>query len=183
MESLPISLIDRKYVDSLVFLSRRLSKLNAPWTIGGDLGEALRTVRVNPDSVEIITSKSGAEQIFEAVKEYRPNEIVFQTEKLPRDAIVEGKTLPIYMQSHYFEFTVDSTKVKVYGDLQYRIDNWDWGDVLQFSPSPVYVMGEKVDAIPLLDKYDMYMKLGWVDRAEKVKKVLDRQKYRRFPQS
>ncbi len=38
----------------------------------GDLSEALRTVNVDPESIEIVCSKHDAEKIFQAVQDLDP---------------------------------------------------------------------------------------------------------------
>ncbi len=84
-----LSIIPQKYIDALLALHARLEDKNIGWSISGDLGEELRTINVNPDCLEILTSKDGAEQIWEAMKEFNPTTIAFQTQQLSRNAIVE----------------------------------------------------------------------------------------------
>jgi len=169
-----LSIIPQKYIDALLALHARLEDKNIGWSISGDLGEELRTINVNPDCIEILTSKEGVEQIWEAMKEFNPTTIAFQTQQLSRNAIVEEKEYPVYVQSHYFDFSIDMTKVKVHGDLQYRIDTWDWGDKLEFTPEYTYLVGKKIAVVPLSLKYELYQMLGWTDRAEKIRQVLER---------
>ncbi len=168
-----LSIIPQKYIESLLWIHARLENKNVNWAIGGDLGEQLRTVNVEPQLIEIITSKEGAQKIAEEVKELVPTEIAIQTKQLTRNAIVNGIEYPVYFQSHCFDFNIKSTKVKVYGDLQYRIDSWDWGDKLDFTPEYVYLVGTKVAVVPLALKYEIYQLLGWTDRAEKIRRVLE----------
>ena len=58
---------------------------------------------------------------------------------------------------------------KVHGDLQFKVDDWDWGDVLEFDPEYVYVVGAKIAVVPLSVKYELYRSLGWIDRVEKIR--------------
>ncbi len=170
-----LSIIPQKYIDALLALHARLEDKNIGWSISGDLGEELRTINVNPDCIEILTSKDGPEQIWEAMKEFNPTTIAFQTQQLSRNAIVEEKEYLVYVQSHYFYFNIDTIKVKVYGDIQYRIDSWDWGDKLEFTPEYTYLVGKKIATVPLSLKYELYQMLGWTDRAKKIRQVLERQ--------
>jgi hypothetical protein len=167
-----LATIDPLYINALLALNLKLAKRSLEWAVSGDLGEALKTVQVTPDCLEIVTTKRGAAQIFLSVQDCNPTGVYFQTHKLARNALINGKEYPVYVRSYYFDFTIDGVKAKVYGDLQYRIGNWDWGDKLAFVPEHVYVVGEKTAVVPLHVKYNIYQQLGWVDRAEKVQQVL-----------
>jgi hypothetical protein len=167
-----LATIDPLYINTLLALNLKIAKRNIEWAVSGDLGEALKTVQVNPDCLEIVTTKKGAAQIFLSVQDCNPTGVYFQTHKLPRPAVINGKEYPVSVRSYYFEFTIKGVKVKVYGNLQYRISNWDWGDKLEFVPEHVYVVGEKTAVVPLQVKYNIYLQLGWVDRAEKIQQVL-----------
>ena len=161
-------------VDALLSLHRKLAKEHIEWAVSGELGEALRTVQVKPDCIEIVTSKKGATQIFLAVKEFNPAGVYFQTQKLERNAIVNGKEYPVFVRSHYFDFTLGGVKVKVFGDLQFRIKDWEWGDKLEFTPDYIYLVGAKTAIVPLQVKYEIYRDLGWTDRAEKISQVISK---------
>lgn len=169
-----VTLIPLDFLDTLLVLSGKLKGKDVEWTIDGNLGEALQTVHVEPDCIEILTSKQGAKEIFDAVQEYKPKKVRCRTEKLPRTAILKGEEYSVFMRSYYFEFKLNSLVVKVYGDLQYRIADWEWGNKIKFQPEEIYVLREKMRVVPLPIKYKLYRGLGWDDRAEKVMRVLAR---------
>jgi hypothetical protein len=169
-----LALLEPMYIAALTSLHDRLSKAHIEWAVGGELGEALRTVQVKPDCIEIVTDKKGASEIFLAFKEFISKGIFFQTQRLERKAVVDKKEYPVYARSHYFEFTLAGVKIKVHGDLQYRVSDWEWGDIFDFTPEHVYVVGAKTAVVPLQFKYDLYQSLGWNDRAEKIVQVLTR---------
>ena len=169
-----LATIEPAYVDAIVLLNKRLARTHAEWAITGELGEALRTVQVKPDCIEIVADKKGASEIFLAFKESNSKGLFIQTQKLDRNAVVNGKEYPVYIRSHYFEFTLAGIPVKVHGDLQYRVSDWEWGDKLEFTPEHVYVVGAKTSVVPLQVKYELYQGLGWTDRAEKISQVLAR---------
>ena len=89
-------------------------------------------------------------------------------QQLPREATINDKQYPAYVRSHYFEFDLNSIKVKVHGDLQFKISDWDWGDKFEFTPGFVHVVNKKTAVVPLYVKYELYQNLGWTDRAEKI---------------
>lgn len=161
----------KPYVDALLTLHEKLDGKNIKWIVSGDLAELLRIVKVEPDCIEIVTSKDDAQLIFQALEEFKPKQIAFQTQQLSRNALVEGKEYPVYVRSYYFEFNVDTVKVKVEGDLQFKVGDWEWGDALDFTPDYVYVVGKKVAVTPLSIARELYSCLGWIDRVEKIKNV------------
>jgi hypothetical protein len=167
-----LTVVDKTYVETLLQLHKKLARRGIDWALSGDLGEALKTVQVTPDCFEIVTTRRGAAQIFLAVQDCSPTGVYFQTHKLSRNALVDGKVYPVFVRSYYFEFTINDIKVKVYGDMQLRISDWGWGDRLDFTPEHVYVVGEKTAVVPLSIKYEIYRRLGWADRAEKILGVL-----------
>lgn len=169
-----VTLIPVSYVDALLTFNSKLEGRDIAWSVTGNLGEALRTVHVEPDYVDIVTNSVGAEQIFQAVQEYTPSEIQQVTETLPRKAVVDEKEYPTSVRSYFFKFKIGSVEFRIHGDLQYRIADWDWGDKFEFDPDYVYIVGQKISVVPLTIKYNLYRGLGWTDRAEKIMKVLHR---------
>lgn len=167
-----LAVVEPTYIGALLALHKKLAKRGIDWAVSGDLGEALKTVQVAPDCLEIVMSRKGAAQIFLAVQDCSPKGVYFQTHQLPRNALVDGKEYPVYVRSYFFDFTINGVKAKVFGDLQFKISDWDWGGRLEFAPDHVYVVGVKTNVVPLAVKYKLYRSLGWVDRAEKVHRVL-----------
>ncbi len=168
-------------MDVVLTLNERLKGKEIRWALGGDLGEALRTVHVEPTCVEIITDENGFGIIFEEVKEYNPENVGFITETLTRRAIIGGKKYPLAIRSHFFGFLINSVEVKVYSDIQFQIADWGWGDKVEVDPEYVLIGGQRIAVMPLHIKLELYKGLGWIDRAEKVTRVLN-QKLLRRPQ-
>jgi hypothetical protein len=167
-----LTIIPQKYVDALLILHSKLDNKNIKWVVSGDLAQRLRLVKVDPDFVEVVTSKDAAEKINQAVQEFKPQKVKVQTKELSRNALIGGKEFPVYSRSYCFEFIVKDVTVKVEGDLQFKVDKWDWGDVFDFEPEYVYVTGKKIAVTPLAILYELYQVLGWVDRAEKIAQII-----------
>lgn len=169
-----VGIINPVYVGALLQLYGKLSKVGVEWAVGGKLGEALRVVQVEPDCIDIVTTEKGANQILRAIQGDNAGNLAVQTQRLPRDAQVNGNPYPVYLRSYFFEFSLGKVTVKVYGDVQLKVDDWEWGDKLEFTPEYVYVAGAKIALVPLQVKSGIYTALGWVDSAEKINQVLKR---------
>lgn len=176
-----VAVIEPEYINALLQLHKRLGRERIDWAVGGDLGEALRTVQVKPDCIEILTDRKSAIGIFLAVKDCNPTGVYFQTQKLQRKAEINGKQYQVYARSHYFEFTLADVRFKVHGDLQLKVEGWDWGDRIEFVPDYIYIVGAKTGIVPLHLKREIYEGLGWSDRAEKIAQVLARRPQAQVP--
>jgi hypothetical protein len=162
------ALIASPIVKCLLEVSKSLKGSKTMWAVGGDLGETMNGVLVKPEWVEILTNEEGAHEISQLMKEHNPTKVRLVQERLPRDAEVGGQKLPVYVRSHYCELTVNNVKVKVRGALQYKVDNWEWGDPLEFQPDAVYVVGEKIAVVPLQIESELFIGLGWMDKVERI---------------
>ena len=171
-----VNVIPPQYVSVLLKIHSKLDGKGVWWALCGDLAEALGAVRVSPSCVEIVTSKEGAEQIYQAVLDFSPDPISLRIEQLPRKAVVNGAEYSVSVRSYGFEFKVDSTPVKVYGNLQYRLDDWEWGDKFEFDPRVVYIVNKPTNVEPINVALDLYQALGWVDRVDKIRWVLETRK-------
>jgi hypothetical protein len=167
-------IVPTKYVNAILSLHQRFESKNINWIVNGDLAEALKTVKVEPDCLEIVCTKQDAEKIFQVVKDLNPSPINYQTKQLFRNAVVDGKEFPIYVRSYYFDFNLESVLVKVQGDMQFRVGDWEWGDIYIFAPEYVHVVGKKTSVTPLTIKAELYQYFGWIDRFEKVKVVIQK---------
>jgi hypothetical protein len=173
-----IVMLNQPVLKGVIKIGVALKDINAKWGIGGDAGEIMKGVNVHADIIEILTTKEGTEQICKAMSEYQTLAPAPAEEKLERDADVDGKMIPVFIKSSYAELTVDGVKVKIYGDEQIKVGEWDWGDALDFQPEDVYVVGTKVPLVPLRLKSELDLGLGWLDRVELISDAVMRSQHR-----
>jgi hypothetical protein len=166
-----VSVIPKPYVDALLALHEKLDKKNLKWIVDGDLSECMQVVQIVPDSIEVVTSKDDAQQFFQAVQEFNPSLISLQTRRLQRNAVVDGKEYPVYVRSFFFDFTLNNVLVKVQGDLQFKVADWDWGEIYTFEPEYVNIVGKRIAVTPLEIRLQLYQNLGWKDRSEKIEPI------------
>ncbi len=169
-----VSVTPKPYVDALLALHDLLDGKGINWVVSGALAERLRVVDIEANDIEIVSSKADAEKIFQAVTEFNPQPMSLQTQRLPRNAVIGGKEYPLYARSHGFIFNLNNVNVHVQGDLQFRIGEWDFGDVFTFEPEYVYIVGKKTAVTPLSLAQELYSYLGWTDRVEKIKRITER---------
>lgn len=169
-----VSVIPKEYVDALLVLHKKWDSTGADWAVNGDLAMALRTVNIQPDCIEVVCSKNDAEKLFDAVKEIALEPIATKTQKLAHNAVHEGNQYPIFAKSHSFEFKINEIPVKVQGDLQFRVADWEWGDIFEFQPEYVNIVGKKTAAVPLMVLYQLYNDVGWADKVKLIQQVLQR---------
>jgi hypothetical protein len=166
-----VNFVPMPFLDALLLLHSRRDLKGIDWALGGNFAEFLKIIKVDFDSVEIVATKKNAERIFEAVHDFFPSSMAQTIHRLDRKARISGAEYPVYIKSYFFEFKINKVSVKVYGDMQYQINGWDWGEKLEFTPEFIYVVGHKTALIPLFLKIEKYQMLGWNDRVEKIQAI------------
>jgi hypothetical protein len=167
-----VSVIPKPYLDALLVLYEKLDGKNLKWIVDGDLSECMKVVQIEPNCIEIVTSKNDAAQIFQAVQEFDPCPISSQTLQLARNAVVDGKEYIVYIRSFGFNFILNSILVKVHGDLQFKVADWDWGEIYDFEPEYVNIVGKRIAVTPLAVKLQLYESLGWTEKSEKIRQTV-----------
>jgi aminoglycoside-2''-adenylyltransferase len=162
-----------------VKISQALKDAKEKWAFGGDAAEITKGVDVSADHLEIVATKAGTEEICKLLVEYVTVPPAGVMKKLPREANVESVAFPVYIKSHYAELTVDKIRVEVYGDLQYKVAEWEWGDPIDYKAEHVNILGANVPILPLRLKSELDMGLGWFDRVELISDAVIRGQHRR----
>ncbi len=175
-------IVPPQYVSALLKLHQKLEGKGINWVLSGNLSEELQGVKIDADCIEIVTSKDDAEKIQDSVKEFNPEPLSYQVQQIPQNAVVNDQEYPVFSRSHYFEFFIDGIKVKVNGDLQYKVGDWGWGDKFEFNPKSIYIVNKNTFIVPLYVNFELYQKLGWTDRLEKIISVIvnHQRMYKRF---
>jgi hypothetical protein len=161
-----------------VKMGTMLKDAQAKWAFGGDAGEIIKGVNVRTDYLEIVTTKEGTEEISRLLAGYVTLAPAAAEKRLSRDADFGGKMLPIYIRSHYAELKVDGVRVELYGDLQFKVAEWDWGDPIDYEVEHVNIIGKNVPTIPLRLKSELDLGLGWLDRVELISDATMRSQHR-----
>ena len=159
-------------------LGKALKDIHAKWALGGDAGEVMLGVNVESDHLEILTTKPGTEEIASKLNEYQAVAPEEREKTLAREAEIDGGRYPVFVKSPYAEFTINGTLVEVYGDLQLKVGEWEWGDPLDYEPTVVSVVGTSLPVVPLRLKSELDLGLGWLDRVKLISDAVMRSQHR-----
>jgi len=171
-------MLSQPVLKAVIKLGEELKDTHAKWAIGGDAGEIMKGVNVQTDIIEILTSKEGTQEICTRLGEYVAVAPSVAETKLERAADIDGKMLPVYIRSNYAELSVNGVKVKIYGDQQIKVAEWDWGDPLDYTADEINVVGTKVPTVPLRLSSELDLGLGWLDRVELISDAVMRSQHR-----
>ena len=157
-----------EFVSCLVEIAPKIQASGPWWSLGGDISEIMMGVHIRPTEIEILTDGAGMEKILGALSGYSPTPVKVREARLEREAELDLMTYPVLERSNYTEFTLRGTKVSIKGDCQMKVGEWEWGDALIFEPDLVNVSGVYVPVMPLGLKSELYIMLGWLDRARMI---------------
>jgi hypothetical protein len=151
-----------------------LRSCESKWAMSGDAGELVSGVNVRADHLTILTTPNGCEEISRKLAENVVQTPRSVEKKLDREAKVDIESYPVYIKSHEARFQIDGQRLEVYGGLQIKVGDWEWGDPLDYDADYVYVGSEKLPVVPLRLKTELYVGLGWMDRVKKINEAMVR---------
>ena len=155
-------------------IAPKILKSGAWWALGGDLAESLMGVQVRPTQIEILTDGVGLAKISGALSSYGATTVLVTERKLDREAEPDLTKYPVLERSSLSEFTYMGVRVRIHGDYQLKVGEWEWGDPLFFETESVNVLGLDVPLFPLSLKSEIYITLGWLDRATLISEAFRR---------
>lgn len=153
-------MVERKYLDVLHKLYKRLSRTRINWALTGSLSFALQGVSVKPHDIDIQTNKAGAYEIEHLFAEFVTRRVAFSsTEKI---------------RSHFGDLMVDGIKVEIMGNIEKRLKNGTWESPVDIEQYKEFLEIEEmhVPVLSLAYEYQAYVKLGRTERAAMLKKWL-----------
>jgi len=151
-----------------------LRDCKSKWALAGNAGELVSGVSISADHLSILTSSEGCLDISKKLAEHVVQTPQIVERKLDREAKIDLKPLSVQIKSYEAKFEIDRQRLNVYGGLQIKIGDWEWGDLLDYEPDYVYVGSEKLPVVPLQLKTELYIGLGWMDRVKKINEAMVR---------
>jgi hypothetical protein len=159
---------------ALIKVGSLIGGVDERWAVGGSVGEMLLGVNATADHLDILSTKKGCIDISTSLNKFQVVAPGEATKELERSVTIDDTTLPVFVKSEYAEFLIDGVKLEVYGDLQVKVGELEWGEPFVFQPTEVYIVGSSFPILPLALKGGLYMGLGWMDRAQDIFEAMKR---------
>lgn len=171
-------LVPTAFIACLQTILKKLEGSGVRWSVIGDTAEIIHGVPVQPERLEILVDKEGVERFSSRMSEYGISTFDLVEKKLERAASVEGKELPVHVKSLFARFVVGGVEVDAHLDYQIKVGEWEWGDKLEFEPVEVNLAGARIPIMPVRIASEIYLMLGWTDRANKISDAIHRAHHR-----
>lgn len=153
-------MITEQQKQTLTIIHDRLLETKIVWAITGSLGFALHGMQLNVNDIDLQTDENGAYEIEKNLKEYVVRKVRFSvSEKI---------------KSHWGELKIESVKVEIMGALQKKLPNGNWESPVEVDKHHEFISFECIKLPVLSLKYEeqAYRKLGRIERANQIKKLL-----------
>ncbi len=155
-------MIDEKTKKVLEYLVKKLKDIN--WALVGSTNLAIQGVDIKPHDIDILTDRKGVYAIGKFLKKFEKASIMFRETK--------------QFKSNFGIFEIDNVKIEVMENLQNRIKN-KWVVTNDLSKRRfIEFEGIELPVIPLEEEYKTYKKLGRIEKANKIKKLIEMKKVR-----
>jgi hypothetical protein len=150
--------------NTLVFINKIIQRKTIKWVLGGSTNLALQGVNVIPHDIDILTNKDGAFAIQKKLSGY----CVQKIEYCESD----------FFKSWFGVFKINGIKIEVMGDLSTRSsyeDDWQEPTNLVIKKH-IVLENQKIPVKTLEEELWAYSKMGRIEKAEKIKNAINRQK-------
>lgn len=140
-------------LDAFEVTTRRLKVVNATWALTGSTNLCLQGIAIAPKDIDIISTKSGALAIQEALSDYVALPVQFRT---------AGS-----LRSNFGTFVIQGRCVEVFSDIQNLIAG-QWDEHKKWEQHIVHIRFRNA-SIPVLSlDYErcIYTKLSMMDKVE-----------------
>jgi hypothetical protein len=157
-------MIEAQYLNALIKIYARLEDNQANWVITGSIGMALQGVDLEVHDIDIQTDKDGAYEIESRFPECMVKPVCYSISERIR--------------SHLGMLEIDGIKIEIMGDIQKRLDDQTWEEPVKVERHRrwVEINGMRIPVLSLEYEYQAYLKLGRSEKAEMLRKWLQRAK-------
>ncbi len=155
-----------KLLEVLLRISNDLEKNNIPWVLVGSLSLYLQGVDIEPEDIDILTTKEGALKLNTIWDKFKIKSVSF------------GETSSF--RSYYGRFKINDVYVEVMGELEQKIND-KWVSLMNrlINPVIISISGARIPVSPLENQLASYEKSNRekdIIRAEKIREALARKK-------
>jgi hypothetical protein len=157
-------MIETQYLNVLRKIYNRLIDNQVNWVITGSLGMALQGMDVKVHDIDIQTNKDGAYDLEGIFREYQVKPVSYsQSERI---------------RSYLGMLEIDGIKIEIMGDIQKLLDDNMWEEPVMVENHRCWVENYEM-RIPVLSmeyEYQAYLELGRNEKAEMIRKWLQKTK-------
>ena len=159
-------MIESQYLNALRKICIQLSDCQNNWVITGSLGMALQGMEIKIHDIDIQTNKHGAYEIESLFSQYVVKTVHFSASE--------------QIRSHFGSLEIGGVKVEIMGDIQKLLGNRVWEEPVKVEKYRHWISfeGMQVPVLSLKYEYQAYLKLGRIEKAEKIKKWLEENRLR-----
>jgi hypothetical protein len=157
-------MIELSYLNTLHTIHALLKDSQINWAVTGSLGMALQGMDIEVHDIDIQTDKDGA---------YEMERLFFEYVVKPVHDSASGR-----IRSHFGALEIGGIKVEIMGDIQKRLDNQTWEEPVKVECHKHWVRidGMQIPVLSLAYEYQAYLKLGRNEKAEMLRKWLQKSK-------
>jgi hypothetical protein len=154
-------MIKKNTLNALRKICIRLNDHPIIWAVTGSLGMALQGMDIEVHDIDIQTSQSGAYEI----EGYFPGYVVKPVQYVASERI----------RSHLGALEIEGVKVEIIGAIQKLVDGEAWEEPVNVEHYRRWISfeGEQVPVMSLEHEYHAYLRMGRVEKAEKIKNWLE----------
>ncbi len=154
-------MIPQTHLKVLHMLYERLKGSDVNWVVTGSLGFALQGVPVEPHDIDIQTDREGAYEIQRLFSRCVIEPVKFKESERIR--------------SHFGALRIDGIEVEIMGDIQKKVGNqWETPVDIKRYRHFVEIEGMRIPVLDLEYEYQAYLKLGRIEKAEMLKRFLEK---------
>lgn len=153
--------LPKKYSEILFLLSKKLK--NIDWFLIGSNALILQGLNLQPNDIDILTTKEGIQEINNIFSEYITKSLTFS-----EDA---------NFSSYKLELNIDGIIIEIIGNPINKLPGKNmWGENKKIKKIIINHNNFEIPCVPLAQHYNAYIMLGRFEKAEKIKKVLEKVK-------
>ena len=155
-------MIEAQYLNVLRKIYLRLEHSQAIWVITGSLGIALQGMDVEIHDIDIQANKSDAYEIEKCFSEYQVNPVHYSISER--------------IHSHIGMLEIDGIQFEIMGDIQKLLDDHTWEEPVKVEDYRCWIEinGISIPVLSLEYEYQAYLKLGRIEKAEMLRKWLQK---------
>jgi hypothetical protein len=156
-------MIPENNLRALKLIADKLAGKQIIWALIGSTNLALQGVDVETHDIDLLTTKEGALEIAKLFKEYETEPVKYSESE--------------YVKSYRGIFTIGGVRVDVAGDMQHKTSDGNWVSGTRLTKLiTLKVRDFTLPAMDLKHEHQAYLSMGRIEKAKKIKEVLDRKK-------